>query len=340
VNPLELAEFARHSAAKLGFEACGVTTPGPSPTAEKLDHWLARGYAGDMRYMARQAKVRKDVSRAWADAKSVVVVLHNYYSSSGSTSGNYRVARYAQASDYHHVTRSKLDELGRLLVDAAGRGASRSYVDAGPMPERELAQLAGLGWLAKNTMLIHPRLGSFTFIGVLLTDLELAPDAPFAADRCGTCTRCLEACPTQAFVEPHVLDATRCISYLTIEAKHDVPPEHRAALGDNLFGCDICQEVCPWNESFASQTAEPGFQPRPGDAWPSLEEILAMGEADFDARFGDTALERAGLSGLQRNARVVLENREALSGPGAAPAPSARAGSASESAPPKPPRRD
>ena len=208
------------------------------------------------------------------------------------------------------------------------------------MPERELAQLAGLGWLAKNTMLIHPKLGSFTFIGVLLTDLELAPDAPYAADRCGTCTRCLEACPTQAFVEPHVLDATRCISYLTIEARHDVPPEHRSGLGDNLFGCDICQDVCPWNERFASATAEPGFQPKPGNAWPSLEEILAMREADFEARFGDTALERAGLSGLQRNARVVLENRQALSGPASAPAPSARAGNASESVHPKLPRRD
>ena len=339
MNPLELADLARRRAAELGFEACGITKPGPSPTAEKLDEWLAQGYAGDMRYLARQSRVRKDVSKAWPDARSIVVVLHNYYAKSSMTGGQYRVARYAQASDYHRVTRGKLDEVGKELVEAAGKGSWRSYVDAGPMPERELAQLAGLGWLAKNTMLIHPGLGSFTFIGVLLTDLELAPDTPFEADRCGTCTRCLEACPTQAFVAPHVLDATRCISYLTIEAKHDVPHEHRAASGDNLFGCDICQEVCPWNERFAVEAAEPAFRPAP-EAWPSLEDILAMDEAAFAARFGATALERAGLAGLQRNARVVRENRAGVTSPGAAPLPSARAGSASESGHRKRPRRD
>ena len=320
MNPLELAALARRRATELGFEACGITRPAPSPTANHLDEWLSRGYAGDMRYMARQARIRKDVSKAWAEAESIVVVLHNYYSKQSMTNSQYRVARYAQAADYHHVTRSKLDELGNSLVSAAGNGSWRSYVDAGPMPERELAHLAGLGWLAKNTMLIHPRLGSFMFIGVLLTDLQLAADAPFDADRCGTCTRCLEACPTQAFVAPHVLDATRCISYLTIEAKHDVPAEFRAATGDNLFGCDICQDVCPWNERFAAECAEPAFRPAL-ESWPSPAEILAMDEAAFTARFGSTALERAGLTGLQRNARVVMENRAAATAPGAAPAP-------------------
>jgi epoxyqueuosine reductase len=190
---------------------------------------------------------------------------------------------------------------------ASGGGSFRSYVDAGPLPERELAQRAGLGWMAKNTMLIHPRLGSFTFIGCLLTDLELEADPPFEADRCGSCTRCLDACPTDAFPSPHVLDATRCISYLTIEAKGDIPSPLRPQVGDNLFGCDICQDVCPWNQRFAVETTEPGFRddPRP---WPSLEEILAMDQRAFDQRFGDTALERAGLEGLQRNARVVREN--------------------------------
>jgi epoxyqueuosine reductase len=194
------------------------------------------------------------------------------------------------------------------LIAAAGHGSYRSYVDAGPLPERDLARRAGLGWFAKNTMLIHPKLGSFTFIGCLLTDLELARDEPFEADRCGTCTRCLEACPTDAFPAPRVLDATKCISYLTIESRSDIPDPLRAAVGANLFGCDICQEVCPWNVRFAVETREAAFRPLPTSAWPSLEEILAMDQRAFDARFGDTAIERAGLAGLRRNARVVLDN--------------------------------
>ena len=308
MNPLELAELARRAAASAGFEACGITRLGPSPTAQQFDNWLERGFAGEMKYMERQARIRKNVSNAWPEAKSVVVVLHNYYTNSPLTNGQYRVARYAQADDYHRLTKRKVGQIGETIVQAAGSGSWRSYVDAGPLPERDLAALAGLGWMAKNTMLINPTLGSFTFIGCLLTDLELAADAPFAADRCGTCTRCLDACPTGAFAEPHVLDATKCISYLTIESRSDIPEALRAGVGDNLFGCDICQDVCPWNERFARETGEAGFRPDPGAEWPTLEEILAMNERAFENRFGDTAIERAGLSGLQRNARVVLEN--------------------------------
>lgn len=309
MTPVELTLLAKRAATAAGFEACGVTRLGPSPTADRLDAWLAQGYAGDMRYLQRQAKVRKEPSLAWPEAVSVVVVLHNYYGPQPLTAGQYRVARYAQAADYHKLTKQKVAVIGDSLVEAAGHGTWRTYVDAGPMPERELARLAGLGWMAKNTMLIHPRLGSFSFIGCLLTDLELEPDAPFEADRCGSCTRCLDACPTDAFPAPHVLDATRCISYLTIEAKGDIPEPLRAGVGDNLFGCDICQDVCPWNVSFAQETAEEGFRPLlDDDDWPTLEEILAMDERGFDARFGETAIERAGLKGLQRNARVVREN--------------------------------
>ncbi len=201
----------------------------------------------------------------------------------------------------------KLDELGAAIVGAAGRGGWRSYADAGPLPERELAQRAGLGWIGKNTMLIRPGIGSYTFIGALLTDLYLDPDEPFAADRCGTCTRCLDACPTAAFPEPRVLDARHCISYLTIEAPDEPPAELRPAIGDHLFGCDVCQEVCPWNTRFARESAEPRFRSAP--SWPSLAEIAAMDDAAFDARFGPTALARARRTGVQRNARVVMENR-------------------------------
>jgi epoxyqueuosine reductase len=181
-------------------------------------------------------------------------------------------------------------------------------VDAGPLPERELARRAGLGWVGKNTMLIHPRMGSFTFIGSLLTDLVLAMDTPFEADRCGRCTRCLEACPTDAFPSPRVLDATRCVSYLTIESRSDVPESLRAGVGDSLFGCDICQNVCPWNVRFAAPTAVESYLAPEEEEWPTLAEILRMDERAFDDRFGETALERSGLRGLQRNARVVIAN--------------------------------
>jgi epoxyqueuosine reductase len=304
----ELAALAKRRATELGFEACGITDLGSSTARSALDDWLAHGYHGEMKYMARQAAVRREPSRSWPQARSVVVVLHSYYQSQPRVHDEYRVARYAQGIDYHSVIGGKLDRLGRALTQAAGGGSYRSYVDAGPLPERELARRAGLGWAAKNTMLIHPGLGSFTFVGCLLTDLELTLDAPFDVERCGSCTRCLEACPTSAFPAPGVLDATRCISYLTIEAKSDVPESLRGAVGDNLFGCDICQDVCPWNEKFAAPTRESAYAPRPEAEWPALEEILRMSEEAFDERFGETALERAGLEGLKRNARVVLEN--------------------------------
>ncbi len=314
----ELSALAKRAAAAAGFDYCGITDLARSPTAARFDEWLAHGYHGEMAYMARQASIRRDPTKAWKTAKSVVVVLHNYYYDQRLFHDSYRVARYCQGEDYHRLTKQKLDLVGKALTGAAGRGSWRSYVDAGPLPERELAQRAGLGWMAKNTMLIHPDVGSFTFIGCVLTDLELAPDEPFEADRCGTCTRCLDACPTQAFPAPHVLDATRCISYLTIESRSDIPDALRPLVGDNLFGCDICQDVCPWNQRFASDTHEPGFRAgtRP---WPTLDEILAMTQRDYDERFGDTAMERCGVEGLKRNARVVMENRGS-SGDGSQPA--------------------
>jgi epoxyqueuosine reductase len=306
MTPRELADLARRVAAELGFDACGITTPDRIPHQEALERWLARGMHGDMRYMRRQAAIRANPQRAWREARSVVVALHNYAMSHSERHAGYRVATYAQGIDYHTVMWELLAKLGSALTNEAGGGEWRAYADAGPMPERELAQRAGLGWIGKNTMLIRPGLGSFTFIGVLLTDLALAPDDAFEADRCGSCTRCLDACPTAAFPEPRVLDARRCISYLTIESRDEPPAELRPLIGDHLFGCDVCQDVCPWNVRFAAETAEPRY--RPNEPWPSLDVILAMDDTAFDARFAHTALERARRTGLQRNARVVLEN--------------------------------
>jgi epoxyqueuosine reductase len=309
VTPDALALVAKTAARDLGFEACGVTDLAPSAAGDALDRWLAAGYHGEMGYLARQAPVRREPATAWPEARSAVVVLHNYYQRAATPApGRGRVARYALGDDYHVVLKERLARLGARLAAAAGGGRFRSYVDAGPLPERELARRAGLGWIAKNTMLIHPRLGSFTFVGVLLTDLLVAPDAPFEADRCGSCRRCLDACPTAAFPAPRVLDATRCISYLTIEARNPAPEALRPLMGDWLFGCDVCQEVCPWNVRFATETAEPRYGARPAADWPTLREIVAMSEREFDAAFGATAMERPGRAGLARNASVALAN--------------------------------
>ena len=308
VTPLALAAHCKAAASRLGFDACGITSADPLPHASQLDDWLGRGLHGEMGYMVRQSPTRKNPRVSWPEARSIVVVLHNYYSDTDGNTAEYRTAKYAQGEDYHRVTKQLLDRLGTEILTAAGGGEWRTYVDAGPMPERELAQRAGLGWIAKNTMLINPGIGSFTFIGVALTDLELAHDVPFEADRCGTCRRCLDACPTDAFEDARVLDARRCISYLTIESRSDIPAALRSDVGDWLFGCDVCQDVCPWNERFAAPAKEPAFAPRDADDWPRLEEIERMDEATFDRAFGDTALERTRLSGLKRNARVVREN--------------------------------
>jgi epoxyqueuosine reductase len=310
LSPDELAAAAKAAARALGFEACGIADIRSSPEAAgALDAWLARGMQGEMRYMERQSPVRRDPQRAWTAARSAVVVLHNYYQGSTEPAeGRGRIARYALGADYHDVMRTRLTALGERMVAVAARGSFRVYVDAGPLPERELARLAGLGWFGKNTMLIHPRLGSFTFIGVVLTDLDLSRDAPFEADRCGSCRRCLEACPTAAFPEPHVLDATRCVSYLTIEARSPIPADLAPRLGDRLFGCDVCQEACPWNVRFAEETAEPRYRAKPPSEWPALEDLVRMSERVHAEAFGGTALERTGRAGLARNAAVVLEN--------------------------------
>jgi epoxyqueuosine reductase len=309
---------AKAAARALGFEACGITDLAASPEARAaFDAWLAGGMHGEMRYMDRQAPTRREPRLAWPAARSAVVVLHNHFHREAEPAlGRGRIARYALGDDYHDVMHSRLTALGERLVDAAGEGSYRAYVDAGPLPERELARRAGLGWFGKNTMLIHPRLGSFTFIGVLLTDLELARDAPFEADRCGTCRRCLDACPTAAFPEPHVLDAARCISYLTIEARSPMPEELAPKVGDRLFGCDVCQDVCPWNVRFAVEAVEPLYRARPAEEWPTLEELVRMTERANEEAFEGTALERPGRAGLARNAAVVLENaRRGRQGP-------------------------
>jgi len=307
VEAVAFEELIKAQAYGLGFDLAGITTLGPVETAAAFDDWIGRGYAGEMHYLARGAEKRRDSRLPVPGTASAIVVALDY----GGAEPTGPIARYARGSDYHDLMTERLDDLHRWLELELGRVVvGKSYVDTGPVLERDLARRAGLGWFGKNTNLVNPKLGSFFFIGALLVDVPLTADAPFEADRCGTCTRCLDACPTEAFVEPRVLDATRCISYLTIESRAAIPAELRERVGDRVYGCDICQDVCPWNVRFASEVKEPSFAARDigGDIREVARTMLALDGAEFRARFKGSPMKRAKRVGLARNAAVVLGN--------------------------------
>lgn len=305
-QPLTPAARAAHVKARaraLGFDSVGITDLSPVSHGDALTRWLDAGHAGTMTYLHRQAARRREPATIVAGATHAVVVTRNYYNADPpARPGTGLVAKYARGRDYHDALRGPLDALAATLVElGATRRATRAYVDAGPVPERELAQRAGLGWIGKNTMLIDPERGSFFFLAAVLTDCDLALDAPFEADRCGTCTLCLEACPTGAFPAPRVLDATRCISYATIEHRGPLPDVVAAAQGEWIFGCDICNDVCPWNEKFAR---EDGAMPMDAPlARLPFDTFDALTTEEFNRAFGATPLERPGLEGMRRNCR-------------------------------------
>jgi len=304
-----IEQLIKAQAYGLGFDLVGITDLGPAANAAAFDEWLARGYAGEMAYMARTADKRRDSRLAFEGVTRAVVVAMNY----GGREPSGPVARYARGDDYHDVMLERLKTLHAWIDEhVGGHVAGKAYVDTGPILERDLARRAGLGWFGKNTMLINPRAGSFFFLGALLVDLELAIDPPFEADHCGTCRRCIDACPTAAILEPHLLDSTRCISYLTIELKGDIPAQFHEAIGDHVYGCDVCQEVCPWNEKFALPLREDAFRPRAAvagkDAGTLARELLEMSDDAFRVAFKGSPMKRAKLAGLKRNATVVLAN--------------------------------
>ena len=304
-----LPDLIKAQAYGLGFDLVGITRLGPAETAPMFEDWISHGYAGEMGYMERWADKRRDTRLPFSGVSSAVVVGLNY----GGTSPSGPVARYARGEDYHEIMWSKLDTLHEWIGKTTGSAiAGKSYVDTGPILERDLARRAGLGWFGKNTNLINPQLGSFFFIGALLVDIELEPDVPFEADRCGTCTRCLQVCPTDAFVSERVLDATKCISYLTIEARGAIPVELREQIGSLIYGCDICQDVCPWNQRFSRDAELVEFDPRPAlasnDSRVIAREILEMDVDKFRTAFRGSPMKRAKLSGLKRNAAVALGN--------------------------------
>lgn len=305
-----LTRWIKLYAQALGFELVGVAPAQPPPHADSFLLWLAQGYGGTMDYLERTAHLRINPAALLEGARSAVVVGLNY-APAELPDTDYRIARYALGDDYHLVIREKLEMLLSALQALVPEVQGRICVDSAPVLERDLAMLAGLGWYGKNTCLINTPRGSYFFIGVLLLTLELEYDTP-AQGGCGTCRLCLDACPTGALVAPYQLDARKCISYLTIELRGSIPEEYRAPMGKWLFGCDICQEVCPFNRPRAHQplraqpTTEPRLQPR---SLPTLAEILQMSETEFAERFRGSAIKRTKWRGLIRNALIVAGNK-------------------------------
>lgn len=295
----------------IGFDLVGVAPAESVPHGHAYTDWLAQGFAGEMAYLTRHVEKRQSVEAVLPGVRSVIVVAMNYHASEtdappdGGPAGI--IARYARGTDYHDVMTRKLEALLACIRTEAGVPVQgKVYVDTGPVLERDLASLAGLGWFGKHTNLIHKRLGSWFLLGEILVDLVLDYDQP-VTDHCGTCTRCLEACPTQAILQPYVLDARRCISYLTIELKGGIPEEFRPLMGNRIFGCDDCQDVCPWNRR-APVTNEPELLPRDGTAHPALLDLLLLSSEQFRLRFKGSPIKRAKRRGLLRNVAVALGN--------------------------------
>ncbi len=331
----DLREAVRTAALQCGFDQVGFA-PAEAPLhAQEYREWLSQDFHGEMSYMGRPDAVarRVDPREALSGCRTIIVtslvygpqaswggaaaIPEEHADSRGSDERSGRrlpvIARYAKGRDYHDVFETRLDQLASAIRALAPNAITKRYVDYGPVLERDHAQRAGLGWIGKNTMLIEPTLGSYFMLGELLTDLDLPPDEPFVADRCGTCDRCMVACPTDAIVAERSLDARRCISYLTIELKGSIPVDLRAAIGNRIFGCDICQEVCPWNAD--SPVPEhgpfglaPGRPVPPDDMVQWSTELLALDEQRFRARYEGTALSRPGRAGLLRNLAVGLGN--------------------------------
>jgi epoxyqueuosine reductase len=307
---LVLRNHITAAAMTLGFDLIGFTSAEPLAHGGRLRAWVAQGFAGEMDYMSRNLERRVDPRQVLPEARSIVVLGMNYHTTAAepeASAGSGWIARYAWGRDYHTVLGDRLQTLiARISAHEGGDVRARWYVDTGPILERELAWRAGLGWPGKNTNLINRRLGSWLFLGAILLDRDVVYDAQAPA-HCGTCTRCLVACPTGALVEPGVLDARRCIAYLTIELRGPIPRDLRPLMGTHIFGCDICQTVCPWNRK-APEAAEPAFLPRAGFAAPELIPLLRLSDDEFHARFRGSPVIRAKRRGFIRNVAVALGN--------------------------------
>ena len=312
IRARELSLRIKEQAFKEGFEKVGIVPALPlEGTRDRLQTWLERGYQGQMRWMARDPEMRTDPVKLFPSARSVIVVAMNYYTHAQHTDdpATGKVSRYAWGDDYHDVVGDKLRALLSWIREQAVEVEGKVCVDIQPMMDKAWAARAGLGWIGKHTNLITPEYGSWVFIGELLLNIDLEYDQEPIEDHCGTCTLCIEACPTRAITEPYVVDSNKCISYATIELRQpEIAPAVAEKLEGWLYGCDICQDVCPWNR-FEQVTEESRFQPRTGNVNAALTDVLDMTHDAYAAHFRGSAMKRAKLSGLQRNARTLLQNQ-------------------------------
>jgi len=307
----EITERIKTLALDIGFTSVGIArAENLSDESVHLTEWLNRGFHGTMGWMERNAEKRHDPRKVLPGARSLVCVALNYYADVRHTDDPARgkISRYAWGDDYHEIVSSKLEELSRGITALAPQSHTKAYVDTGPVMEKAWAARAGIGWQGKHTNLITKEYGSWVFLGEVITDLVLRPDEPMA-DFCGTCTACIEACPTDAIIEPYVVDSNKCISYLTIEHKGEISPEFHPHLEQWVYGCDICQDVCPWN-SFQRPTDVTGFEPRDHAVAPPLDDLISLTQEEFAGRFRKSPIKRTKREGLARNARAVLEGRK------------------------------
>jgi len=318
VSSSKLTQNIKNEAYRLGFHLVGVTTPDPPAHLSTYEHWLAAGRHAHMEWMASdRARQRRANPRLILPECQSILVLGILYSPSPPTPlpegegrrGEGRVASYAWGDDYHDVIPGRLHELVSFIEEKTGQTIpNRCYTDTGPILERELAQRAGLGWIGKNTNLINPKIGSYFLLAEILLGIELVPDNPIEHDHCGSCSRCIEACPTDCILPNRTIDANRCISYLTIEHRGAFPVELRQKVSDWVFGCDICQQVCPWNQRFAPPKGDPAFDPRLGVARPSLRDELSLSPEAFNRKFKGNPVKRTKRRGYLRNVAVALGN--------------------------------
>jgi epoxyqueuosine reductase len=319
---MSLTDQVKEEAQRLGFQLVGVTAPDPPPHYAVYEAWLDSGCHGEMGYLAseRARQRRADPRQILPECQSILVLGMRYptpelIAKPDSAGLDGRVSSYAWGNDYHEVIVERLKGLVAFIEEQIGKTfANRWYTDTGPVLERDLAQQAGLGWIGKNTCLINPRLGSYFFLAEILLGIELEADLPFVADRCGSCTRCIEACLTNCITADRTLDASRCISYLTIELKGVIPADLRLLVGDWVFGCDVCQQVCPWNQRFSTPEGEPAFKSRPGVPFPDLLEEIRITPEEFNRKFKGSPVKRAKRRGYLRNVAVALGNLAAERG--------------------------
>jgi len=307
MDPALRANDVKQWAADEGFDACGIATATAIDPNDRLGEWLNRGYQADMDWLTRTREVRQDVQKKLPGAKSVVVLTRNYYTERPKKQPNTgRVSRYAWGRDYHNALKKPLKRLADRIAAIEDNAKCYRAIDTGPIMEKAWAQQAGVGWIGKNSLVLRKGEGSYFFLATILTTVKLAPDPP-AFDQCGSCRLCIDACPTDAIVEPRVVDSRKCISYHTIENRGDIPEELHNDFGDWIFGCDICQEVCPWNRN-PPHTTLPDFHPRRGHDQIDPDALDEMSEPEFRNEFEGTPITRAKHYGMRRNAHIVRKN--------------------------------